>query len=211
MQMSPGNASLDLLNRVADEVQQTFSERHHKITAAIESDRAFQVDRRPLSALVRALVLKAVSVGASQVGMDAQTIAGGGVELLVFEGIYLHHFRVRTATRDEDGNLQIIVNGDPAEDFSSGSINDQGTFVVDEHWVFAYIYDDEGFIQELLAAKVLGVTDTKVRKLRLCPAIALGTPAGSSPPPGGFRPADEDDLAGLEDDVEDDESGSAGA
>ncbi len=198
MRMSPSEEALSQLHGVADHVREVFSERHHHITTALNKDDAFRDDRNPLSSLVRSIVKAAVKVGASRQGLQAEPCQGG-LELLRGEGSTIHHYRVRAATRDREGSIQVIVNSDPTDQLRSGDYGYDGGFIVDKHWVFGYTYDDDGFIDELFVAAVLGVTNTKVLKLELGPTMSLGLGADSTPPSRSFKPSEED-LDGFEDD-----------
>jgi hypothetical protein len=94
------------------------------------------------------------------------SVSGGGCDVIDLLDGADRRFRVRKANVDPDTGSYEIIGGPNA------------IMVVD-----------------IFAARVLGITEDAVPRLRLGPVTLLG--AGSSttlPPGGGFQPADEDDL-----------------
>ena len=68
----------------------------------------------------------------------------------------------------------------------------------------AYTVDDTGMIVDIFAARVEGLTNNVVPRLRLGPITSLGTATAPIDPTSGFQPDDEDDLGGSFNDEEDD-------
>ena len=66
-----------------------------------------------------------------------------------------------------------------------------------ERWVLGYTVDDDGMVVDIFAARVLGITEDALPRLKLGTVTLLGLTGTATPPSGrGFQPADEDDLGG---------------
>lgn len=190
---------LTRLHRVADEIFETLGARGHHIDGALDVDPAFRQGRSPQSALTRALVVAGLQRGASQAGLAYRSGPGGVKEVHTLSGNVEHIFRLRRALRGDDGEYVI-----EAKDNSMLKDLEASSLLIQDRWVFAYTYVDEG-IDQIFVAPVLDVIEGNPGRLVLGAAIQLGKLP--TPPVGGFQPADED-LEGFEDDAAEDDPGS---
>jgi hypothetical protein len=175
----PSDAERQMLSDVAFNLCEVFDERGHLVEVALQVDPAFD-GGRPRAALRRELALRAVGQAASQVGLSYCPVHGEGRELVGVQ----HRYRLRKAHRD--GHGKIIVEN------SSGSnlcLEEEESLFPMESWVFGWIFDVAGAIDEVFVAPILGATDGNPGHLILGNEILLGE---SNPFGGGFTPSDED-------------------
>ncbi len=180
------------MDRLADEIRETFEERGHKIEIAVGLDPEFTRSRRPRSALGRELVLGTVERATLPLGLGLRPVGGGGYDVVAYVDGTERRFRVLKATVDPGtGEFVIICRSDSILTVSDVEPDD---IVPVEQWVLGYTVDDRGIVAQIFAARVLGATPDAVSRLRLGSVTLLGT--GLLPGPGGgkFVPDDEDDL-----------------
>ncbi|GAA3666045.1 hypothetical protein FB459_1140 [Yimella lutea] len=195
---------MDLMHQLADCILEAFSERGHKIEKAVQSDRAFRRTRRPQSSMGRELVLSTIDERATGLGLGRIPVVGGGcdVQCLVEEDHTDRRFRVLKADPDpETGGYDILCT---SESIMTISDAEPDSLYRHERWVMAYTVDDTGMIVDIFAARVDGLTDDRVPRLRLGPITPLGTATAPIDPNTGFQPDDEDDFGVSFDDDEDD-------
>jgi hypothetical protein len=202
---------MERMHRLADEIRETFGERGWRIEKATGLDPAFRKTRRSRSSLGRDLVLDAIEEATTRIGLGCQSVSGGGCDVIdLVEGAD-RRFRVRKADFDPDtGEYDIICTSDSILVILD---SEPGSLIPPERWVLGYTVDDEGMVVDILAARVLGITEDAVPRLKLGAATLLGT-SGTTPPSGrGFQPSDEDDLGDEfgQDDEFGDDTGETGA
>lgn len=146
----PSDAEVEKLRLVANELRATFEVRSHRIEAAIEADPSFDDNEVPRSALRRSLASNAVRAGASQVGVDFRTVAGGGLELRLLDTVD-RRYRLRKASSSLGGGLEVLCSSDS---FLTRE-PDGGLFRV-ENWALLYTLGADGFIDRTLIAEVTG-------------------------------------------------------
>ena len=191
---SPSDVERERLDFIAAELREAFSERGYRVDVALGADEAFG-SGRSRSALMRDLVMDAVSRSASKVGgIYFHPVNRAGHELVGER----HRYRIRRAKRDAEDNLIIEVSSD-----SSLALEEEPTLYSIENWIFGWVSNAEGLIAEVIAAKVLGVRPGSPGRLILGDVLALGS---GGPTGGGFTPADEDLDLGL---GEEDEGGES--
>lgn len=180
---------MEPMHQLADEIRDTFTERGHNIGKATDLDPAFQNGRKPQSALGRSLVVDAVQAGASRSGLECRTTQGGSLEIMFPTDLGYRAFRVLKAAKDQaSGGYTILTSSDAIM-----TIEDEESLLPTERWVLGYTVDDDGLVDDIFAARVVGITEGSVRELVLGPATLLGGGASPDPEPR-FRPSDEDDL-----------------
>lgn len=189
---------MEQMHRLADEIRAVFEDRGYKVGMATELDPAFRRSRRPQSALSRDLVLDAIEEASLRLGLGAQPVGGGGVDIAHIVDGADRRFRVRKAEFDresgeyeilcESGNIMVVEDSEPDSLFPT------------ERWVFSYTADDQGMVLDIFAARVLGVTEGRVPRLRLGPITPLGELLTTPPTGGSYIPADEDDLGDYDED-----------
>lgn len=195
---------MDELHQLADEIRETYDDRGWKIEKAIGSDLAFQASRRSQSSLGRDLVIDAVEQSAKRLGITVRSVAGGAIEVvLLVDGTY-RHFRIKKASVRPDGGYRVL--GKPALMIIDDTEEGESLYGA-ERWVLSYTTDDDGMVVDIFAAKVIGISSDTVPELELAYITMLGA-AGGTPPTGGFKPAEEDDLDFGDDE---DEGGAANA
>lgn len=197
---------MELMHRLADEIRAAFEDRGYKVGKATRLDRAFRRSRRSQSTLSRDLVLDAIEEATQRLGIGFKAVGGGGFDIAhIVDGVD-RRFRVRKAQFDpETGEYDIICKSD---DFMVIEDSEPGSMFPSERWVLSYTVDSHGMIVDIFAARVLGITETSVPRLRLAPPTPLGE-ALTTPPPGPYVPADEDDLGDFDDDQRGDEADEA--
>lgn len=184
----PSGLELKMLNQVADELREVFAERGFRVEQALEVDEAFGRGGAR-GALMRDLVLDAVSAAASRVGLDFRPV-NGGRELRHVSNDVDRRYRVRRAHRNAGGDLIITSSSD------SALAAEEGSLFRKESRAFAWIPGADGLMSEVLIAEILGYYEGTPGHLKLGPAIPLGS---GDLPLGGFRPSDEP-LDGFGDD-----------
>jgi hypothetical protein len=179
------------MHRLADEIREVFDERGHKIAQATRLDPAFTRSRRPQSALGRDLFLDTAERMASRLALGWRPVGGGGSDVVALIDGVERRFRILKATSDpESGDLVIVCRSDSILTVADTEPDD---LVPVEQWVLGYTVDDQGVVVQIFAARVLGLTESAVPRLRLGAVTFLGT--CQTPEPGGrFVPPDEDDL-----------------
>ena len=202
---------MDLMHQLADCIFEAFSERGHKIEKATQLDRAFTRTRRPQSVMGRELVLSTIDERATGLGLARIPVIGGGcdVQCLVDEDHTDRRFRVLKADPDpETGGYEIVCTSESIMIITDA---EPDSLYRHERWVMAYTVDDTGMIVDIFAARVEGLTDDAVPRLRLGPITPLGTAMPPVDPNTRFQPDDEDDLgAGFNDDEDDAGEGKTG-
>ena len=187
----PSGDEIDLLDLLAEDVREAFSERSYRIDSAVEMDPGFNTgDVR--SALERGLVLRSLSVACGRVGVDFRTANGSGRELRFASDLIDRRYRVRRAHRRVDGEIVVPLSSDAAlagrdEEPEATLFEDM---VVDD-WAFLWLLaPDRRTIDEVLAAEVVGYIEGRPGRLKFGSVLLLGTTSG--PSPTGFRPTEED-------------------
>ncbi|GLZ42245.1 hypothetical protein [Actinokineospora sp. NBRC 105648] len=188
----PSERERGLLDEIAHELREAFDERGHRVGVALDADPAFG-SGHSRSALRRDLAKDVIANAANRLGLHCRPVGGGGLELV---GEH-HRYRLRRALRDASEALVVEVSSES----SLGAEEEPGLFPA-EHWVFAWIYDVNDLIAEVVIAKILGIEPGSPGRLCLGSVVALGV---SGPLSGGFMPTDE----GLDFGDEEDMGGSA--
>jgi len=183
-----GSQEIRLLSQVADELREVFSERGYRVDVAMDADPSFG-SGWSRAALTRDLVVDAVSVAASRVGVDFRPINGIGRELRFLSADVDRRYRVRRGRRRSSGGLLIQASSDSALASVERSLFDT------EQWAFVWTLSPDGLIGEVLVAEVTGYVDGSPGHLELGRMVALGASGAYG---GEFLPADEG-LDGYED------------
>ena len=141
-------------------------------------------------------MLDAVEEATLRIGLGCQTVSGGGCDIIDLVDGTDRRFRVRKADVDaETGEYDIISTSDSILVLTDV---EPESLIPTERWVLGYTADSDGMIADIFAARVVGITQGAVPRLRLGMVTALGvrgTPTTLSSGQG-FQPADEDDLGG---------------
>lgn len=191
------------LHDVAGWIRDEVEEHGHLIRRAVDLHPAFDESDDIASAMLRRLVLFGARGGARDVGLTP-TAAYNGLDLVWSEeGVY-RKYRIKKARKGRAGAFEMLVGPNsvlfqPQPD----------SLIGEEQWVLGYTVTAAGDIDEVFAARVVGVTSHKVPQLIFGTVIMLGT--APTPPTGGrFISDDEDFLPGFgEDDAA--EGGAAGS
>jgi hypothetical protein len=200
----PSDLERQRLDRIADELREAFSERGYRVDVALEADPAFG-SGRSRSSLMNDLVLETVSRSASKLGVYFQPVNGTGRELIGER----HRYRIRRAKRDAKEDLIVTVSSE-----SSLGMEEEPTLFPLTSWIFGWITNADGLIDEVIAAEILGILPGSPGRLLLGNVLHLGS---DGPFGGGFRPAEEDlDLGDEgegreEDDADEDDADGLGA
>lgn len=187
------------LEGVAFEVLETFGARGYRIDSALELDSSFD-NPRNRSGLRRSLVIDAVKVGCSRVGLDFVITSGGAAEIRIDTGSAIQVLRIQRAERHHSGELRVLANTSS----SWADAFEEDFLIREERWVFVYVPSDIG-IAELAIAPVIGITSGLPGHLILGTEIVL---SGDNTVQRGFRTDDDTELPGFE---EDDEQGDLDA
>jgi hypothetical protein len=200
------------MHQLADEIRETFEDRGWKIEKATQLDPAFNKTCRSRSSLGRDLVLDAIEEATTRIGLGCQSVSGGGRDVIDLVDDVDRRFRVRKAELDSDtGEYEIISTSDSILVITD---SEPDSLIPAERWVLGYTTDGDGMIVDIFAARVLGITDSAVPRLRLGAAMLLGVGHTPTLPSGhGFQPAMEDDLGDQfeQDEGFDDNTGEADA
>lgn len=186
---------LDPLHALADEIREVWSGEGHSITEALDMHEAFTRGGRSTSALTRDLLSESIHRCAARCGVWPRQGRGGALEILLDLDDRVLVMRVRSARRDAETGEAIILAP------SSGEVVTEEAEVPlkpESPWVFAFVRSGVDLV-ELFAAPIIRVTEHKVPRLELGPEITLGHVPLTKPPTGGFVPAAEEDLDGLDD------------
>ncbi len=202
---------MEAMHQLADEIREVFSARGHNIDTALGLDPSFRRSRRSQSSLSRDLALDAIEEAASRFGIGVIPVSGGGCDLQLLVDDADRRFRVRKATKvideeTETETFEVIVDSRAILDITDAEIE---SLYRHERWIFGYTTDDAGIVDEIFAARAVGVTGDVILKLVLTQVTPLGA-AGFTPDGGRFIPADEDDLPGFGSDRDDDTGFAAG-
>jgi hypothetical protein len=189
----PTDAVLDKLRIIAADLQEVAAERGYRVDVALDVDPAFG-SGQARAWLLRDLVMDAIDEAASRVGVEFQTINGGGRELqTVVDGV-IRRFRCKSASRNSDDLIEVLANSDSPLMIDE----DDGSLYSVEPWVFGYISSKSAVLEEVFVAPILGFIEGTPGHFELGQAIQLLGP--ELPPSGlGFKPTDEG-LEGFEDD-----------
>lgn len=181
------------LNRIADELHETFSARGHQVGKALDVDPAFgKRSGHSKTYLERDLVLEAVDVAGSQTGLPMRSVKGGGYEIVGGR----HRYRILRGRRSAEGELVVLVGSDSTLILEE----DDGLFPL-ESWIFCWVRGEAAQVAEIVAAEIQGKRPGIPGRLILGPGLSLGS---GGPSDRGFVPSDEDlDLG--------DEEGEGGA
>lgn len=197
----PSDAVLDKLRMIAADLQEVVAERGYRVDVALDVDPAFG-SGQARAWLLRDLVMEAIDEAASRVGVEFQTINGGGRELQTVADGVIRRFRCKSASRNSDDQIEVLANSDAP--LMVGE--DDGSLYAVEPWVFGYISSTAAVLDEVFVAPIIDFVEGTPGHFALGQAIQL---LGPELPPrsSGFRPTDEG-LEGFEDD--DEASGDAG-
>lgn len=199
------------MHQLADEIRETFEDRGWKIDKATGLDPAFGRSRRSRSSLGRDLVLDAIDETAGRLGLACRSVGGGGCEVIDLTDGADRRFRVRKAdVNPETGEYEIVSTSESILVITDA---EPDSLIPTERWVLGYTVDGEGMVVDVFAARILGITEEQVPRLRLGTVTLLGAGGTLLPQGQGFQPADEDDLGeGFgRDEESDDNTGEADA
>ncbi|MEC5200377.1 hypothetical protein RCH21_002623 [Arthrobacter sp. PL16] len=196
------DAVAEMLERVAVEIREVYEERGHNVDSALAQDPAFDASGRSRSSLSRDLIAEAFMAGASRVGFDLDSGAGGAKQFRVDLGRTFGLVRLRKAEVTADGSYKVVANSS-----STWGDVDEDTLFAEEPYVLGYTLVS-GQVGDIFLAKVNGVIEGNPGELVLGPAVLLG---GRSPiTDGSFEPEIDDKLPGF-DEGESDETASGAA
>jgi hypothetical protein len=185
------------LDELAYWIRELFSERGHRIGAALEHDPSFSDGELGRSALARMMMRTAVAAASGRTGMNVIPGDGGARTVQSFDGRYDRRYRVLSANKQPDGSYRILSSSDKILEV------DPDSMFVEEPWVLGYTLNLDNQVEDLFVAQVLDRTEGDPGQLVLGPVHTL---LGRQPPTDGdFRTTDEG-LPGFED--EDDEGAS---
>lgn len=202
--MTLGQDELQALHQVADWIRDEIEESGHLVTKATGLHPAFDETDEIASTMVRSLVVASARQGARAVGLTP-TRAHNGWDLVWSEVGTYRKYRIKKARKGRGGNFDMLVGANSALMKPAPE-----SLIGEEQWVLGYTVSAERVIEEIFAAKILGVTDHKVPQLILGNAVLLGS--GGTPPGGDrFTSDDEDFLPGFGDEAADDDSADGSA
>lgn len=195
-------AEFAALQAVADEIRDSLEEDGHCVTAAIEHHPSFDESNHPASALLRNMVKSAAARGASRAGGFGQETVSGGLDLIWLRGAVYRKYRLKRASVTGEGTYDFVVG-----DGSTLLQVDGDSLWREERWVLGYTTSAAFQIDQIFVAEVVGVSETRVKKLLLGDVVPLAT--GLTPRGPGFVSDDEDTLPGFDDGVDepDEETG----
>lgn len=196
------DAELAALHLVADWIRDEVEENGYLVTKGIKLHPAFDETDGIASAMLRGLVVSGARDGA-RLGALTPTRAHNGWDLIWSEEGLYRKYRIKKATKSRSGAFEMLVGANSALVKLSPE-----SLISEEQWVLGFTVTASRDIDDVFAAKILGVTGRRVQQLVLSAPIILGT--GSTLPSGGkFVSAEEDFLPGFEDDPSaDDADGS---
>lgn len=205
LNMTLGPNELQALHQVADWIRDEIEESGHLVTKATGLHPAFDETDEIASAMVRSLVLVGARQGARDAGLTP-TRAHNGWDLVWSEAGTYRKYRIKKARKGRDGVFEMLVGTNSA---LTKAVPE--SLIGEEQWVLGYTVSTDQAIQDVFAAKILGVTDHKVPQLVLGSTLLLGS--GGTPPRGGkFTSDDEDFLPGFGDqDLEHDRAAGSAA
>lgn len=188
----------DIAGWIRDEVE----ENGHLIDRGVALHPAFDESDDIASGMLRRLVLYGARHGARAVGL-VPTRAYNGLDLVWSEpGVY-RKYRIKKAKKGRAGAFEMLVGPNSALFLPQAE-----SLIGEEQWVLGYTVSSTRDIDDVFAAKVIGVTAHKVPQLIFGAVITLGS--GGVPPSGGRFTSDADDfLPGFESDATGDHAGSA--
>lgn len=189
------------LHDVAGWIRDEVEENGHLVDKGIGLHPAFDEQDDIASAMLRGLVLFGARHGARTCGL-VPTRAYNGLDLVWSEDGVYRKYRIKKAKKGKTGAFEMLVG--------TNSVLWQPqaeSLIVEEQWVLGYTVSATRNIDEVFAAKVIGITSHKVPHLVFGTIILLGS--GSTTPPGKFTSDDEALLPGFEDHATD--AGSAAA
>jgi hypothetical protein len=201
---------LEQLEFLAHEIFETFANEGHLIGTALGQHRAFTSHGGESTAsLTRDLVREAAKSASIKLGIDYRPSRGSGRQIAIIDGTRRRVFQIRSAQEidhEEGGGFRVLATGDPFAGLECEAL------IRDEAWVLGWVRDRvAGGVAELMAGRVVGVSDHTVPVLLLEDVVRLAG-AGTGLPPDRFE-GDEDDLEGFSDfgdAAEDDDPGDLG-
>lgn len=198
-----GREELRALHQVADWIRDEVEESGYLVAKATDLHPAFGETGELASLMVRNLVVSGARQGARTVGLTP-TQAHNGWDLVWSEVGTYRKYRIKKARKGRYGAFEMLVGTN-----SSLMKALPESLIGEEQWVLGYTVSADRGIEEVFAAKILGVTDHKVPQLVLGTSVSLGS--GDPPPHGGkFTSKEEDFLPGFgNNDADDIASGSA--
>lgn len=187
----PNQEQLAKLRMIAAELQEVVAERGYRVDVALDVDPAFG-SGQARAWLLRDLVMDAIDESASRVGVEFQTINGGGRELQTLGDGVIHRFRCKSASRVSDDQIGVLASSN-----SPLVVEEDGMYAV-EPWIFGYISSSSTMLDEVFIAPILGFVEGNPGHFELGRPIQL---LGAELPTKGtgFKPSDEG-LEGFEDD-----------
>ncbi|MBP2452391.1 hypothetical protein [Mycolicibacterium lutetiense] len=187
----PDEVQLEKLGMIASELQEVIAERGYRVDVALNVDPAFG-SGQARAWLLRDLVMDAIDESASRVGVEFQTINGGGRELQTVGNGVIHRFRCKSASRISDDQIEVLASSD------SPLVVEEGGMYAVEPWIFGYISSSPTMLDEVFIAPILDFVEGNPGHFDLGRPIQL---LGSELPPkgSGFKPSDEG-LEGFGDD-----------
>lgn len=186
-------SELDRLKSVAVAIREADEDRGHNVGTAVGLDKAFSRTAGTARALRRTIVLDAVE--GVQIAADVTARHHGHwLKFETFDDGAHRHYRVKSGSLDEAGNLRVMINSDSA-------IMDvaDDCFFRDEPWVLIYTFDANEEIEAIYAAEVLGISSERVAHLELARPILLDSKP--TPPQDRFPTDEDEDLPGMDGDA----------
>lgn len=196
------DAELAALHLVADWIRDEVEENGYLVTKGIKLHPAFDETDGIASAMLRSLVVAGARDGARLGGLTPTRAHNGWDLVWSEEGLY-RKYRIKKSTKSRSGAFEMLVGT------NSALIRLRPESLIgEEQWVLGFTVTASRDIDDVFAAKILGVTERQVPKLVLSTPVLLGTE--STPPTRGKFISDEEDfLPGFEDDESaDDADGS---
>ncbi len=184
--MSISPAELAALHGVADGIRDEVEENGHRIDQAIGLHHAFAESDEIASSMLRALVVDGARAGARQNGVSPTRAHNGWDIVWAEEGLY-RKYRIKKATKGRGE-----VPFDMLVGMNSALTHRTPELLGEEQWVLGYTVTSSRDIDEVFAARILGVTDHKVPHLILGQAVLLGS--GSTPPKSTRFVSDGDEF-----------------
>lgn len=199
------------LHELTDIACDIHSAEVHAADSLVESHPAFDTSRMRTSAH-RCLVVHAVREAAKEIGMprgrdedDTLELHGSGDDAQ-----WDHHFRVHLAKRDAEGGLVVLANAGSGL-LPKSQRPDQPRFREIDPWLYAVVLDDDGTIDEIVAAHVTSRESGRPGRWIFDQEIQLGSGRGGGMVGTEFIPDPDDHLYGFEVDADDEGHGATGA
>lgn len=186
------------LLQVAYEVRESLDADGHCIRSALDQHQSFDESGGPASILLRSMVKAAVLKEVSRSGDLFSDTSSGAVDLVSYHGDTSRRFRLKAATVNAHGAFEFVVG-----DGSSLLQAEEDALWREERWVLGYTTTQDFQLRDIFVAEIIGISDTKVKKLILGDLISLTHHLGPVGP--AFVSDEEDSLPGFDDETAVDE------